>query len=465
MSRISGYGRLPDTSMQVGRLPDTSMQVGRLPTVENVAGGLGRMGSLGAAITPKQATNAMIEAGRKRALAIQKRLPPGTNIMRGVAQASAQAQKAAAQAKALKDKAIKAIKANDRRTAGIAAVQALQATRKAAELGNSAAKTKAVLAKEAQAAQLEKSAATITAQAQAQANMTGENGGTMARRAQAQAMAKQAEKLRGEAAVIAVRRPPLWMLPSNERIAEVAAQFDVRTRRVQAISREDDALLLATLQGLESDQAGGSVYSEMNAAAAYGVDGVGRLMGAAERGDVPLFVSTLQGLSNLGAFWNTLPEGSYCPVAYSKGEDKGWLGRREQNLTCYTEWCNRVVRPKSEDEFKKCATESYLGEPWNTVGAAARGMNVDWLAAVMDTGKAVMSGQPKPSDSTLISRTTTTFAPDASGRLAPTGQSTSYGPGYRPPAPPTGMSLGAKIGIGVGVAAVVGGAAWFMLRK
>lgn len=296
--QINGFGRLVDTSEQVngfGRLPDTREQVngiGRLPTdgVERISGGLGRLGAMGAAAAIPSAP--MLKTPPRSSIEASPNVY--AQIQSAVAKATAEAKKALA----LKQSAITSLRLNERRDAGVKAVQAMQAQRNADQLAQSAMRTAAVLDAEKQAAGLEREAATIESKAQSQVALTGESGVTLAMRAQASELRKRAQGQRTKAAV-ALSSKPAQVGPTNERIAQVAAKFDVRTRRAQAISRQDDAVLLATLQGVEEE--GDSVMSAESAADAYGNDELGAVLAAAEQRNIPAFISVLQGLSAVPA--------------------------------------------------------------------------------------------------------------------------------------------------------------------
>jgi hypothetical protein len=503
--QVDGFGRLPDTSMQVdgfGRLPDTSMQVSAMHEgVERVAGGLGamttepRFGT--AAQPPKFPLMPQFKPGYK---------PPGTNVLKGIQQAATKGAALDKKAAQLKAKAVLDLKKNDKRAAGMTAVKALQTARKAEELKFSAAKTATVLAAESQAAKIQQTANKAKAEAEKRAAMTGESSATVALRAQAKQLSDEAAKLRTKAAVTAAAKPPPSKIPSNARIAEVAAKFGVRTRRSEAISRQDDMILLATLQNVSEEMSFDSAFGGvgyLGALAEYGNDELGRLMAAAEVGDVPRFVTALENV---------------------KAGESPWAAGSKEADHCKTTYPPDVTAEQTA-LYWKCMEKGWTA-PWTVAGKAARGLPIDWAKAAKDVasgakesftkakdfvtgGKKPAAAAPapaapapapaaaapaatKPASGGLIATmrkqqeaiatmVKPPAAPAAPATTTTTGNSsmTTTPPAAPAPAAPAaaaaaaaaqaaaakpGLSTGAKVGIGVGVAAV-GLGIFYMMRK
>lgn len=408
---------------------------------------------------------------------MQKTAAPGTNVAAGVVQTAIAAAKKATVAKDEEKDARALLKSGDKRGAAAMAVKAMQTARDALILSTKAEKTRLAVSLDSVAGTLESQAKYIEAVTEAERIARGSTSRTDSLTAAALSLRDQASKLRAQSAVVAATPDVPPTAPTNQRIAEVANKFNLRSagRRQEEHSRE----VVSVLADL-SNSALAQVKDYSGALTFYGNDGAGRVMADIEFDNM---TAALQGLAQAVhgvGYVDTLPVFARADRALAMGVKAAQQGYVNAVLPTYmgsnptlsqvqakaaqlgglnlaglggtqeewSGWCDRQVnsgRPGSEPitaaykgDVNMCKKWGiFYSEPWSCKGIWERGgMDIGAMALCMVKGvpKFFTSGEAQKVISTVddVAKTVNTV-------VAPTPPATTKPPvtlpvpGYSPP--------------------------------
>lgn len=413
---------------------------------------------------------------------------PGANEAKGVKDAlNAAAQKAAAAKK--EEEAAKVLLAqSDKRGAAAKAVNAMTLAREAAIIANKAEKTRISRSLDILSNTLKAQADYIDSVVGLQQRRSGANAQTMALAATAQSLREQIQKLKAASGTVAAMPTVPPQAPTQQRIAELANKFNIRTAAENKFDRE--RAVISVLSDL-SENPMSQVKDYPGALSYYGVDGPGRIMADMEFGNYAGAVAGLRGMVHGVGYFETsevlaqaddvanaahkVAQQAYAEVVLPAAGlgDIGKLGALGGE---WEDWCDKNVPTGATDAAKdynkdvqKCRAQpnlvAKLQAPWTAPGREARGVKVDWWKTATQV---VTGGVKPPAPPPAVQPPPVVPLPSTGSSTAPsmTGGSSSSDAAI----PPAGVARAAEsnammyVGIGVGMLAL-GGAAYYFTRK
>lgn len=378
-----------------------------------------KMAALAKARAAAAAKSPMFASALKQAKA--KTAAPGTNEAKGIVEVMNAAAKKAMVAKQAEQKAQMLVKAGDKRAAAAQTINALTAAREATILANKAEKTRLTRSLDMTAETLEAQAKFLDGKVAQEAARTGQSMRTTAQAATAHNLRQQAQRLRHQSALVASRPDVPSNAPSQQRIADLANRFNVRTAAWSKFDRKK--ALVSVLSDLAEDPMAQTKDYD-GALAYYGNDDFGRLMADIEFDNYNgAFAGLSQCVHTQMGYVDTLPILADADVALAQGQalarkayasavlpaaglsglglhpklflesDEKFAARGPK----WDSWC-ATTYAGDQDQINKCQNPG-IGcdaiEPWSAAGKLCRG-NTDIAGAAAQAGQAVISGKVKP---------------------------------------------------------------------
>lgn len=343
-----------------------------------------------------------------------KDAPAGTSEVRAVVAAMAEAARLATIAKAAEASAGRVAAAGDARGAAAHAVRALQASREAHTLANRAEKTRITRGLDVAANALEKRADALQRESHAEVGHSGASVESSRRAAIMSGLRSQASKMREQSAAVAALPTVPVAAPTQQRIADLANKFNIRT--ASSVASED----AFAMRGVLADYASAPLAQVKDFDGAwkyYGNDQLARLMADLEFGNGARMRATLSG------FVHGLDCGQGAKVLSSAASSMaglGGLGALGVSSACtlvggcqpeYDAWCDREVPGgKTEagrwymNDVAKCkarfwGSDSSANPPWTLSGRLSRGANPSAAQVAtffVGTAKDVFTPKPGP---------------------------------------------------------------------
>jgi hypothetical protein len=284
--------------------------------------------------------------------------------------------------------------------------------REAAIIANKAEKTRIARSLDILSNTLKAQADYIDSIVQMQARRSGANAQTMALSATAQSLREQIKKLQGASGTVASLPTVPPQAPTQQRIADLANKFNLRTAAENKFNRE--RAVISVLSDLaENPMSQAKDYP--GALSYYGVDGPGRVMADMEYGNVPGAMAGLRGMVHgVGYFETTqvmaqaddLANAAHKVAAQTYAEvilPAAGLGGLSALGGEWEDWCDKNVPTGATDAAKdynkdvaKCRAKPNLvaqfQAPWTLPGRQARGAQVDWWKGAGQVATAISQG-------------------------------------------------------------------------
>lgn len=343
---------------------------------------------------------------------------PGANEAKGVKEALNAAAKKAAAAKKDEQAARVLLAQSDKRGAAAKAVNALTKAREAATLANRAEKTRLTRSLDILANTLKAQADYIDSMVQTQVQHSGANARTMALSATAQSLREQVKRLQAQSAAVASMPDVPAGAPSQQRIADLANKFNIRTAAEQKF---DNRRALVSVLGDLAENPLAQVKDYAGAYSYYGQDAAGKMMTDMEFGNNTAAMKGLAGfVHGIGyvdagpilaqadrtvAAAQRLSQQAYAG-AVQQAAGLGGLGRMGALGGEWEDWCDKNVPSGATD-----AAKDYKGDvamckaqpnpvaafqaPWTAVGRTARGAQIDWWKTAQEVPKAIAQAGQK----------------------------------------------------------------------
>lgn len=222
----------------------------------------------------------------------------------------------------------------------------------------------------------------------------------MALSATAQSLREQVKRIKAQSGVVAAMPNVPANAPSQQRIADLANKFNIRT------AKKDKFMLnkatIAVLGDLAEDPMA-QVTDYEGALSYYGVDGLGRLMADMEFDNFDAALNGLAGLMGGIGYTDTTPilaqaddvvaaASALATTTYNEvvlpSAGLGGLGG------AWEDWCAKNVPggvgagAAYKGDVAKCQKWG-PAEPWSTAGILFRGGNVDWGKVIAEAPKAI----------------------------------------------------------------------------
>lgn len=336
---------------------------------------------------------------------------PGSNEIRAISNAINTAAKKAVSAKKDEAAAKVLLAQSDKRGAAAKAVSALSKAREAAILANKAEKTRLTRGLDLLANTLKAQADYLDNLVKMESSRAGANPRTMALSATAQSLRETIKRLKAQSGVVAAMPTVPANAPSNQRIAELANKFNIRTAKKDKFML--DKAVVSVLGDL-SEAPLAQVDDYEGAVMYYGVDGLGQMMADMEFENYGEAMGRLSGLMGGIGYTDSLPtlaqsdellqaatvlaQNTYSDVVLPAA-GLGGLSRIDENKVNkdWDKWCDEKAGVEYPADLKNKCREGNRGEPWgcdllapySLTGKGCRGLPIDWAKAVMDIPKAV----------------------------------------------------------------------------
>lgn len=334
---------------------------------------------------------------------------PGASETRGIIIAANTAAKKAVMAKKDEAAAKKLLSQSDKRGAAAKAVSALTKAREAAILANKAEKSRLTRALDILANTLNAQADYLEQLVKMESARSGQSPRTMALMATAQTLRQQVKRIKAQSGVVAAMPNVPANAPSQQRIADLANKFNIRTAKKAKFML--DKATIAVLGDLAEDPMA-QVTDYEGALSYYGVDGLGKLMADMEFDNYSEAADGLAGLMGGIGYTDTTPilaqaddvVAAASTLATATYNDvvlpAAGLGGFGFSGPSWEEWCDKNVPSGATDSAKaykgnvaQCRAQpnpiAKIQAPWTLPGIQARGGDVNWAKAITDIPKAV----------------------------------------------------------------------------
>lgn len=444
LASVDGLGQLRPTRAPKRAAPAKAAQPAS--TMDRIVRGAVALNVKSAAV---QSARAKLAASNPvAALRVQAEMKrtaaPGSNVAKGIRSAMNDAAKIAVKAKRNEAEAKKLLAQSDKRGAAAKAINALQDARRAMTLATKAEKTRLTTTLDKTAHTLEAQANYIEGVVRNEAARGGQTQRTTALMANTQMLRQEAKRLRNQSAVVQTVPDVPPNAPSEQRIADVANKFNIRTAGRAKFDRR--RAIVSVLSDLADDPMA-QVKDYDGALSYYGSDDLGRLAadmefdnydraleglargvhGLGQANILPVFSEAQEALNSgvamatrsyadavIPAYVGNQPRAVAAMQSTVKGlmglgalgqhkrlfmePDSRWFGVQAPDKNRgekWDRWCRENI--KDPAQLQKCMNPGLVCdalEPWSAAGKLCRGLT-DIAGAAAQVGKDIFSGKAK----------------------------------------------------------------------